>query len=68
MGVNLQAPYNASIHSCILDADPHSQKKLKILKKTSPVAWRHIHFTGRFTFYTNKNPINLSHLIEYIEL
>lgn len=60
--------YNASIHSCFLDADPHNQKKLKILKKTSPVAWRHIHFTGKFTFYTNKNPINLSHLIEYIEL
>lgn len=60
--------YNASIHSCFLDADSHSQKKLKILKKTSPVAWRHINFTGKFIFYVNKKPINLRHLIEYIEL
>ncbi len=60
--------YNASIHSCSLDANPHNQKKWKIVKKSSPVAWQHIHFTGRFTFYTNKKPINLRHLIEYIDL
>jgi Transposase and inactivated derivatives, TnpA family len=60
--------YNALIHSCIIDDDPHNQKKLKVLKKTSPVAWQHIHFTGRFTFYTNKNLINISQIIQNIEL
>lgn len=60
--------YNASIHSCFLDTYSGNHKKLKILKKSSPVAWQHIHFTGRFTFYSNKKQIDINKLIENIDL
>jgi hypothetical protein len=36
--------------------------------KTSPVAWQNIHFTGYFTFYENKEAINIDKVIEDIEL
>lgn len=58
--------YNASIHSHLLEKDL-SKKQLDALKKSSPAAWRHLHFTGKFTFYTNKNQINIDYLIENIE-
>ena len=44
------------------------KKQLKVLKKTSPAAWRHLHFTGHFTFYTNKKNIEIDQIIEYIKL
>jgi TnpA family transposase len=59
--------YNASIHFRVLDKNPN-KKQLKVLKKSSPAAWRHLHFTGHFTFYTNKNNIYIDKIIEYIEL
>lgn len=59
--------YNASIHSRLLEKNP-SKKQLKALKKSSPVAWKHLHFTGHFTFYTNKKNIDIDKIIEYIEL
>jgi TnpA family transposase len=58
--------YNASIHSRVLDKNP-SKKQLKVLKKSSPAAWRHLHFTGHFTFYTNKKNIDLDKIIEHLE-
>jgi len=59
--------YNASIHSHFLEKDL-SKKQLKVLKKSSPVAWRHLHFTGHFTFYSNKINIDINKLIENVDL
>ena len=58
--------YNASIHSRLLEKNL-TKNQLKIIKKTSPAAWRHIHFTGHFTFYTNKKEVDIDRVIEYID-
>lgn len=59
--------YNASIHSRLLEKDI-TKRQLKVLKKSSPAAWRHIHFTGNFTFYTNKKHIDIDKIIEHIDI
>lgn len=59
--------YNMFIHSGLLGKITN-KKQLKSLKKSSPVAWQHIHFTGHFTFYDNKNKIDIDQIIENIEL
>jgi TnpA family transposase len=59
--------YNMCIHSGYLNKHP-GKNILKFLKKSSPVAWQHIHFTGHFTFYNYKNKIDIDKLIEYLEL
>ena len=59
--------YNMCIHSGYLNKNP-GKKVLKFLKKSSPVAWQHIHFTGHFTFYNYKNKIDIDKLTEYLEL
>lgn len=59
--------YNASMHSRLLEKNL-TKKQLKALKKSSPVAWRHLHFTGHFTFYTNKVNIDIDQMIEKIDL
>lgn len=59
--------YNMCIHSCYLNKRP-GKKTLKFLKKSSPVAFQHIHFTGHFTFYDSKNRIDIDKLIEDLEL
>lgn len=60
--------YNASIQSRLLETtDAGNKRQLKFLKKkTSPVAWQHLHFTGHFTFYNNKHDINIDRIIENI--
>ena len=58
--------YNMCIHSGYMNKHP-GKKVLKFLKKSSPVAWRHIHFTGHFTFYYSKIKIDIDKLIEDIE-
>ena len=60
--------YYKYVHSsCYLNKHP-SKKILKFLKKSSPVAFQHIHFTGHFTFYDSKNRIDIDKLIEDLEL
>lgn len=59
--------YNMCIHSVYWKKHP-GKKILNALKKSSPVAWQHIHLTGHFTFYDNKNKIDINKLIENIEL
>lgn len=59
--------YNASIHSRLIQKNS-TKKVLKALKKSSPAAWRHLHFTGNFTFYTNKKDIDIDKIIEHIDL
>lgn len=60
--------YNASIQSRILEKDPHNKRNVKALKKSSPVAWQHIHFSGHFTFYGDKKRIDIDKMIENIDL
>lgn len=59
--------YNMCIHSGYLNKHP-GKKVIKFLKKSSPVAWQHIHFTGHFTFYDSKNKIDIDNIIENLEL
>ena len=58
--------YNASIQSRLLERSPKSRKIMKFLKKSSPVAWSHIHFTGHFVFYSDKESINIDDIIDSI--
>jgi TnpA family transposase len=58
--------YNASIQSRLLERSPKSRKIMKFLKKSSPVAWGHIHFTGHFVFYNDKESIDIDEIIENI--
>jgi len=56
--------YYKYVHSyCYLNKHP-SKKILKFLKKSSPIAFQHIHFT----FYDSKNKIDIDKLIEDLEL
>ena len=61
--------YNSFFHSRLLEkTDPNNSNRLKsIKKKTSPVAWQHLHFTGHFTFYNSKNNIDIDKIIENLE-
>ncbi|MDO8261046.1 MAG: Tn3 family transposase, partial [Candidatus Magasanikbacteria bacterium] len=62
--------YNSVILSCLLNKNiPLNKKKklLKIIKKSSPVAWQHFHFTGHFLFYSNKKIISIKDIIESLE-
>lgn len=60
--------YNASIQSRLLEKNQKNSKLMKLLKKSSPVAWGHIHFTGHFVFYSEKESIDLDDIIESILL
>ena len=59
--------YNMCLHSCYLAKHP-GKRNLNFLKKSSPIAWQHIHFTGHFTFYDSKNKIDIEKIIEGVEL
>ena len=53
--------YNSAIQSCLLEKIRKNDKKqIKILKKTSPVGWDHLNFTGHFVFYDNTKPYTQS--------
>lgn len=58
--------YNASIQSRLLERSPKNSKIMEFLKKSSPIAWGHIHFTGHFVFYSDKEAINIDDIIENI--
>lgn len=58
--------YNASIHSYLLNNNPKNKKLLKFLKKSSPAAWQHIHFTGYFSFYNNSRKIDIDEMLKDI--
>src|SRR3989338_1284301 len=60
--------YNASIHSHLLNKNSKNKKLLKFLKKSSPAAWQHIHFTGYFTFYNNRKNIDIDDMLKDIFL
>lgn len=62
--------YNAAIQSrVLLKIDLSNKKRQKYIKyKVSPVAWKHLNFTGKFHFYKNRYNINIDVLIENILL
>jgi Tn3 transposase DDE domain len=45
-----------------------NKKGLAILKKISPVAWRHIHFQGHFIFTEDGTVIDLDAIIRNLVL
>ena len=60
--------YNAFLLSKILETQIGSNKrKLKMLKKISPVAWQHIHFMGHYTFYEKRASLDIEEIIGNIE-
>jgi hypothetical protein len=41
---------------------------LHFCKKTSPVAWQHIHFHGHYTFCGSRHPIDLDAIVANLTL
>lgn len=61
--------YNGEIQSRLWErTPPHNKRKRKVIRKASPVAWHHLHFTGHFTFYDNAKKIDIDALIARILL
>lgn len=63
--------YNSKILSLMLEKPvPQKYKKqfIKKIKKSSPVAWQHLHFTGHFVFCDNKKIISIENIIENLDL
>jgi len=44
------------------------QKAIRLLRKISPVAWRHIHFLGRYLFRGYRHPIDVEVLLADVAL
>ena len=60
--------YNAFLLSRLLEKNiGSSKKKLKMLKKISPVAWQHIHFMGHYIFYEKRAKIDIEEIVGKIE-
>ena len=61
--------YNFHIQSGLLDKTDKNDKKQQIFltKESSPVSWQHLHFTGHFTFRSNKYTIDINQVIEDAE-
>ena len=45
-----------------------NEKALALLQKISPVAWKHIHFLGHYTFRDNTNMIDLEAMLANVTL
>ena len=61
--------YNSAILSKLRERlGGDSQKALALLKKISPVAWRHLHFQGHFIFSDNGHVIDLDAIIDKLIL
>ena len=54
--------YNSEILSLLLKIFP------KKVKKSSPAAWRHLHFSGHFAFYIHKKLLSLIEIVKGIKL
>lgn len=61
--------YNSAILSKLYEKyqAEENEKGIELLKKISPVAWRHIHFQGHFVF-SNINVIDLEKIIQKLIL
>ncbi len=61
--------YNAYILSALLTQAEKAGRteEAEIIKRISPVAWRHVNFLGRFVFQRSQNPINIDEMIKTLE-
>lgn len=62
--------YNSAILSRLLlkyEASGNA-KALSIIKKTSPVAWRHVHLNGHYAFRNARQVIDLDAIVEGLDL
>ena len=61
--------YNAYILSALLtQAEKEGRiEEAEIIKRISPVAWRHVNFLGRFVFQLSQNHINIDEMIKVLE-
>ncbi len=62
--------YNSAILSCLLAKYEASgnEKALALIKSTSPVAWRHVHLNGHYTFRGGGQAIDLEAIIGGLNL
>ncbi|TDG02165.1 hypothetical protein E1N52_41155 [Paraburkholderia guartelaensis] len=66
---NVVTAFNSVLLSQLLERYQRegNEKALAMLKKISPVAWRHIHFLGHYTF-RNENPIDIAAMLAGLDL
>ena len=64
---NVVIAYNSILLSMLLNrAEAESNEELiKMIKKTSPVAWQHVHLGGHYAFRSNKRPIDLEAVLAH---
>lgn len=62
--------YNSALLSGLLEKyqETNNIKAIEKLEKISPVAWRHIHLLGHYTFCSNKRPIYIEEIISNINI
>ncbi|MFM7348816.1 MAG: Tn3 family transposase [Erythrobacter sp.] len=62
--------YNSAILSRLLERYEvnGSEKALALIKSTSPVAWRHVHLNGHYTFRDGGEAIDLDTIIQGLNL
>lgn len=67
---NVIIAYNSVLLSKLLERyqATDNQKAIQLLRKISPVAWRHIHLLGRYAFRDRGQPIDLDALLAGISL
>jgi TnpA family transposase len=61
--------YNAYILSALLTQAEKAGKteEAKIIKRISPIAWRHVNFLGRFVFQRQQKPLDIDEMIKALE-
>lgn len=61
--------YNAYLLSTLLTQKEQEgkQAEAEIIKRISPVAWRHVNLLGRFEFHRQQNAINMEEMIRLLE-
>lgn len=61
--------YNAYILSALLTEAEKAGRtdESEIIKRISPIAWRHVNFLGRFVFQRTQNPLDIDAMIKTLE-
>ena len=61
--------YNGIILSALLENAEKARdyEKIDLIKKISPIAWRHINLYGQYKFHKKENTINIQKIIDILE-
>lgn len=61
--------YNGIILSGLIENAEKTKdyEKIDLIKKISPVAWRHINLYGRYKFHKKENTIDIQKIIDILE-